>query len=161
MMVTDLLRRGVPWTALVLDRGPAAARLNLRGRHLAAAGAFTASLGAVAVRRPRVAGPLGLGYLLLNSRFYLLLLRCAGPRSAAAGVGLLAAHNVAALGSAPLGAVSFGVERASTWRSRWRRARVSPPAHLTSRRHDGRLSPQIVAPEGEPTVWGGRIRSVA
>ncbi len=108
MVATDVNRRGTPWTALVLEHGASATRLNLRGRHLAAAILFTTSIGSLLLRRPRLATPLAAGYLGLNTRFYRLVLRSAGPRSAAAGVGLLALHNAAALASMPLGAISFG-----------------------------------------------------
>jgi GT2 family glycosyltransferase len=111
MLLTDLLHRGRPWTALVLDRGPRAARLNLRGKHGVAAVAFTLGLAALLVGRPRVAAPLAAAYLAINMRFYGLMLRQAGPGAAAAAVGLLAAHNAAALGSAPLGVLSFAAER--------------------------------------------------
>ena len=125
MVATDINRRGTPWTALVLEHGVSATRLNLRGRHLAAAILFTGSIGAVLLGRPRLAAPLAAGYLGLNVRFYRLVLRSAGPRSAAAGVGLLALHNAAALASVPLGAFSFA-------RLRLRRAapapRPTPPA---------------------------------
>ena len=108
MVATDVNRRGTPWTALVLEYGASATRLNLRGRHLAAAILFTSSICAVLLRRPRLATPLAAGYLGLNTRFYRLVLCSAGPRSAAAGVGLLALHNVTALASMPLGLISFG-----------------------------------------------------
>jgi hypothetical protein len=44
-------------------------------------------------------------------RFYGLMLRRAGIRGAAAAVALLAVHNAAALGSAPLGVVAFAGDR--------------------------------------------------
>jgi hypothetical protein len=111
MVTTDVCRRGTPWTALVLDHGASAARLNLRGRPLAAAALFTASIGALLLGRPRLAAPLASGYLILNARFYRLALRSGGVRDAVAGVALLAVHNAAALASIPLGVVSFGKHR--------------------------------------------------
>jgi GT2 family glycosyltransferase len=112
MLLTDLLHRGMPWTVLMLDRGPQAARLNLRGSHGVAALAFTLGLGAAALGRFRIAAPLGALYLAINARFYALILRRAGFRAAAAAVALLAAHNAAAMGSAPLGVIAFASERA-------------------------------------------------
>jgi hypothetical protein len=112
MLLTDLLYRGMPWTALVLDRGPRAARLNLRGSHGVAAAAFTLGLAAALLGRRRVAAPLFAAYFAINLRFYELMLRRGGPRNAAAAVALLAVHNVAALGSAPLGVLAFATERA-------------------------------------------------
>ncbi|HYP47242.1 MAG TPA: glycosyltransferase family A protein [Thermoleophilaceae bacterium] len=111
MLLTDLLYRGMPWTALMLERGPQAARLNLRGSHGVAAGAFALALAAVGLGRFRLAAPLALAYLSINMRFYDLMLRQDGPRGAIASVGLLAAHNVAALGSAPLGVGAFAAHR--------------------------------------------------
>jgi len=111
MMLTDLLYRGMPWTALMLDRGPKAARLNLRGSHGVAAAAFTLGLAAAVLGRLRLAAPLAAAYLAINMRFYELMLRRAGPRSAAAAVALLAVHNTAALGSAPLGVLAFATDR--------------------------------------------------
>jgi GT2 family glycosyltransferase len=111
MLLTDLLYRGMPWTALMLDRGPKAARLNLRGSHGVAAAAFTLGLAAAVLGRRRLAVPLAGVYLAINVRFYDLMLRRAGPRAAAAAVALLAAHNTAALGSAPLGVAAFAADR--------------------------------------------------
>ena len=111
MLLTDLFYRGMPWTALMLDRGPKAARLNLRGSHGVAAAAFTLGLAATVLGRRRLAAPLAAAYFVINMRFYGLIFRRAGPRSAAAAVVLLAVHNTAALGSAPLGVMAFGTDR--------------------------------------------------
>jgi hypothetical protein len=112
MVVTDLLYRGMPWTALMLDRGPKAARLNMRGSHGLAAAAFTLGLGALALGRTRLAAPLAGLYFAVNLRFYGLMVRRAGFQGGAAAVALLAVHNAAALGSAPLGLVAFAGHRA-------------------------------------------------
>ena len=112
MLVTDLLYRGMPWTALMLDRGPKAARLNMRGSHGVAAAAFTLGVGAAVFGRLRLAAPLAALYFAINTRFYGLMLRRAGIHGAAAGVALLAVHNAAALGSAPLGVMAFASDRA-------------------------------------------------
>jgi len=111
MLLTDLLYRGMPWTALMLERGPQAARLNLRGSSGVAAAAFGLSLLAMLRGRFRLAAPLAAAYFALNVRFYTLLLRRAGVRTAAAAVVLLAVHNAAAVGSAPLGVCAFAGER--------------------------------------------------
>jgi GT2 family glycosyltransferase len=111
MLLTDLLYRGMPWTALLLDRGPQAARLNLRGSHGVAAAAFTLGLLASLLGRRRLAAPLAAAYFAINFRFYALMLRRAGPGNAAAAVALLAIHNAAALGSAPLGVLAYASER--------------------------------------------------
>ena len=126
MLLTDLLHRGMPWTALMLDRGPKAARLNLRGSHGVAAFAFTLGLAAAVNGRRGIAAPLAAAYFAINLRFYALILRTAGPRSAAAAVALLAIHNAAALGSAPLGVVAFATGRMR--RSAGRSPRLGVPA---------------------------------
>jgi GT2 family glycosyltransferase len=112
MLLTDLLHRGMPWTMLMLDRGPQAARLNLRGSHGVAALAFALGVGAGMLRQFRIAAPLAAVYFAINMRFYRLMLRQAGVRGAAAAVALLAVHNAAAMGSAPLGVIAFASERA-------------------------------------------------
>src|SRR5215217_1276494 len=101
----------MPWTALMLDRGPKAARLNLRGSHGVAAAAFTLGLVATLLGRRRLAAPLAAIYFAINLRFYELMLRRAGPRGAVAAVALLTLHNTAALGSAPLGVMAFATDR--------------------------------------------------
>jgi hypothetical protein len=126
MVVTDIAHRGVPWTSMVLAHRASAARLNLRGRHLLGALAFTAGLGAVAAGRPRALSLFGAAYLATNARFYALLLRRAGARDALAGVGLLALHNAASLVSAPIGAAAFARRR------RW------APGRGTAAHADGR-----------------------
>lgn len=107
MLLTDLLYRGMPWTALMLERGPRAARLNLRGSHGVAAAAFTLAVASFVGRRPRIGLPLLLAYLTINIPFYALVSRRTGARGGSAAVALLAVHNLAALGSAPLGVAAY------------------------------------------------------
>ena len=80
MLLTDLLYRGMPWTALMLERGPKAARLNLRGSHGVAAAAFTLTF--VDDRRPAPLADacLAAAYFVDQPPFYALMLRRAGPR---------------------------------------------------------------------------------
>jgi GT2 family glycosyltransferase len=111
MLLTDLLYRGMPWTALMLERGPRAARLNLRGSHGVAAAAFTLAIVTVIGRRPRIAACLTAAYLTINTPFYALVGRRAGRKSGSAAVALLAVHNLASLGSAPLGVAAFVAQR--------------------------------------------------
>jgi GT2 family glycosyltransferase len=155
MLLTDLLYRGMPWTALMLDRGPKAARLNLRGSHGVAAVAFTLGLAATVLGRRRLAAPLAAAYFAINLRFYGLMLRRAGPRSAAAAVGLLVVHNTAALGSAPLGVLAFATDRLR--RSGHRSTRLvlhdAPAGERLRRGGSGRFtrtSESPVAPNGTP-----------
>jgi GT2 family glycosyltransferase len=137
MMLTDLLYRGMPWTALMLDRGPKAARLNLRGSHGVAAAAFTLGLGAALLGRRRLAAPLAAIYFAINLRFYELMLRRAGPRGAMAAVALLVVHNTAALGSAPLGVMAFVTDRLRRTGPRASRLVLHDPAVADERPRSG------------------------
>ena len=137
MLLTDLLYRGMPWTALMLDRGPKAARLNLRGSHGVAAAAFTLGLVATLLGRRRLAAPLAAIYFAINLRFYELMLRRAGPRGAMAAVALLVVHNAAALGSAPLGVMAFATDRLRRTGPRASRLVLHDPEAADERRPTG------------------------
>jgi GT2 family glycosyltransferase len=150
MLLTDLLYRGMPWTALMLDRGPRAARLNLRGSHGVAAIAFTLGLAAAARGRFRLATPLAAAYFTINLRFYDLLLRRAGPRSAVAGVALLLVHNAAALGSAPLGVMAFATERLRAGRRHTPRLVFHPPGPRPTSGVDRRDPQSVLAADRQP-----------
>lgn len=103
MLRTDFGARGVPWVALMLERGSAGRSLNLgRRQRVAAAGAVLAVL-AAAARRPLLAAA-GLAAMTApNARFYALLARRGGPRLVLAGVPLHLAHHLAAAASVPVG----------------------------------------------------------
>jgi glycosyltransferase involved in cell wall biosynthesis len=94
MIHTDFARRGVPWAELLLERGRGSGVLNLGPRHRLSA---LAALGLLA-RRPRLVAAAAL--LVLNRRFYALLLRQEGPARAAAGVGLHAVHHLTGVAAA-------------------------------------------------------------
>jgi GT2 family glycosyltransferase len=111
MLLTDLFYRGMPWTALMLERGPRAARLNLRGSHGAAAAAFTLAVVSMLARRPRTAATLLMAYLAINAPFYAIVARRTGPKGGSAAVALLALHNLASLGAAPLGVAAYLAHR--------------------------------------------------
>jgi hypothetical protein len=132
MLLTDLMYRGTPWTALMLERGPRAARLNLRGSHGVAAAAFTLAVACFVRRRPRMGLPLMVAYLAINAPFYALVTRRTGARGGSAAVALLAAHNLAALGSAPLGVAAYVAHRVR--RSGPRTTRLTYHAPPTARR---------------------------
>jgi GT2 family glycosyltransferase len=132
MLLTDLVYRGMPWTALMLERGPRAARLNLRGSHGAAAAAFALAVVSLLDRRPRVALTLLTAYLAINTPFYALVARRTGPKEGAAAVALLAVHNLASLGSAPLGVAAFLTHRIR--KSGPRATRLTYHAPATARR---------------------------
>jgi hypothetical protein len=111
MLLTDLLYRGMPWTALLIERGPQAARLNLRGSHGVAAAAFTLAVVTLVGRRPRMTLTLGAAYVAINTPFYALVGRRTGAKGVSAAVALLALHNLASLGAAPLGLAAFLTHR--------------------------------------------------
>lgn len=94
MIHTDFARRGVPWVELLLERGRGSTALNLGPRHRLSA---LAALGLLS-RRPRLASAAAL--LVLNYRFYALLLRREGPARAAAGVGLHTLHHLTGVAAA-------------------------------------------------------------
>ena len=96
MIHTDFARRGLPWTELLLERGRGSTALNLGPRHRLSA---LAALGLLA-RRPHLAAASTLALLVLNRRFYALLLRREGPARAAVGVGLHAVHHLTGVAAA-------------------------------------------------------------
>jgi glycosyltransferase involved in cell wall biosynthesis len=96
MIHTDFARRGLPWAELLLERGRGSSALNLGPRHRLSA---LAALGLV-TRRPRLAVASTAALLVLNRRFYALLLRREGPVRAAAGVGLHAVHHLTGVAAA-------------------------------------------------------------
>jgi GT2 family glycosyltransferase len=115
MVATDFVRRGVPWTQLLLrERGAGGNALNLGPRHRASAAASVALLAALLLRRPRVAAAALVAGLVLNRSFYALLARRGGPSLLVAGVALHQLHHLTAVASVPVGAVLH-------WRERGRR----------------------------------------
>jgi hypothetical protein len=100
MMRTDFARRGLPWAELVLEGRGGAGALNLGGRHRLSALASLAVAGGLLARRPRLAGAGAAVLLVLNRRFYALLVRREGPVRAAAGVGLHAVHHLTGIAAA-------------------------------------------------------------
>jgi len=139
MLLTDLMYRGMPWTALMLERGPSAARLNLRGSHGLAAAAFTGALASFLGRRPWVGLPLLLAYLGINAPFYSLVARRSGARDGSAAVALLAIHNVAALGSAPLGIAAYLTHQVRRSGPRTTRLTYHAPPTMRQTRSTGRF----------------------
>jgi len=101
MIQTDVLRRGIPWTALLLRRRSAPRELNLGWRHRLSSGAALAVLWGLTSRRPRVAVLASVSFVALNTRFYSVLRRRGGRGLLAAGVGLHLLHHLAALASVP------------------------------------------------------------
>jgi hypothetical protein len=105
MVRTDLLRRGVPWVELLLERGGSTA-LNLGWRHRLSALASLAVAGGLVARRPRVAAAGFVALLALNADLYALIARRRGPGQAAAGVGLHVLHHLTGVAAVPLGVAS-------------------------------------------------------
>jgi len=102
MVRTDLWRRGVPWTRLLLARRDRSGALNLGARHRASAVAALAVALGLAARRPRVALAALLSMAALNRDFYALLARRGGPGLLVAGIGLHVVHLLTATASVPV-----------------------------------------------------------
>jgi GT2 family glycosyltransferase len=103
MLRTDLLRRGVPWVALLLGRRESSRALNLGWRHRLSALAAVGAASGVVARRPRRALAGASALVALNPRLYRLLARRLGPAGATASVALHAAHLLTAAAAVPLG----------------------------------------------------------
>jgi hypothetical protein len=114
MVRTDLLRRGVPWTRLLLRDGRGTRSLNLGVRHRASAAATAILVAALVGRRPRAALTALLAVLGLNRGLYLVLLRRGGPRLLLAGIGLHLLHQLTAIVSVPVALVAHLRDRAPT-----------------------------------------------
>jgi GT2 family glycosyltransferase len=152
MLLTDLLYRGMPWMALMLERGPRAARLNLRGSHGVAAAAFTLSIVTIVGRRPRIGLFFAAAYLTINTPFYALVGRRAGVVSGSAAVGLLVLHNLMSLASAPLGFAAFAANRIRATGPRATRMTYhAPPTALRASRRSRRIR-RDTGPSATPQV---------
>jgi len=102
MVRTDLLDRGVPWLTLFLEGGGGATALNLGWRHRLSTAACVTGAVALALGRRRAAVASGAALVVLNARFYALLLRRRGPVEATFGIGLHAIHHLTAAAAVPL-----------------------------------------------------------
>jgi GT2 family glycosyltransferase len=102
MIRCDVMRRAVPWLALLLERRRPLTALNLGWRHRASALASVGLAGAAATRRYRVAIPALALLVALNRAFYALLWKKLGARKAALGVGLHVVHHLSAVVASPL-----------------------------------------------------------
>jgi GT2 family glycosyltransferase len=103
MLRTDFAARGVPWVALMLERGDAGRSLNLGPRQRIAAAAAVLAVLAAAARRPRLVAAALVAMAAPNARFYALLRRRGGVRLVLAGLPLHLAHHLAAAASVPAG----------------------------------------------------------
>ncbi len=105
MVRTDFARRGVPWVALLVRDRRAPTGLNLGWTHRVSALASLVAAAGILVRRPPVALAAGGVLLALNRRFYGVLRRRLGLRSAAVGVALHALHHLVSIAAVPAGVV--------------------------------------------------------
>ena len=100
MILTDFLRRGLPWTFLLLRERTGTQALNLGWRHRLSALACLAFAAALPGRRVVVAFSSAAAFVALNRSFYALLLRRRGARLASVGVALHALHHVVGIAAA-------------------------------------------------------------
>jgi GT2 family glycosyltransferase len=110
MIATDFWRRGVPWTALLMEHGWGRGNLNLEMRHRVSAAAAALAVGAATTRKPGRLLAAGGTIVWLNRDFYALLYRSRGPWQAVAGVGLHAVHHLTGAAAASTGAVWYLLE---------------------------------------------------
>ena len=105
MLATDLLKRGIPWTRLLLATRTTSSDLNLGWRQRASSLAVVGGLVALPLRRLRSAAAAGAALIVLNRRFCGFLLRRRGPAFAAAGLCLQGLHYLVCAVSVPAGVV--------------------------------------------------------
>lgn len=103
MVRTDVLRRGAPWVAMLLQARSHSTALNLGWRQRLSALACLGAVAAAALRRPGAAAAAVGAFLLFNRRFFVLVARRRGVAAAAAAVPLHALHNLAAAAAVPAG----------------------------------------------------------
>jgi hypothetical protein len=111
MVATDFGRRGVPWARLLLRDGGDSTTLNLGWKRRTSAAATVALLGALLMRRPRLAAAALLANLLLDRDLYALLARRGGPRLLLAGIGLHQLHQLSAAASVPVAVALHTAEK--------------------------------------------------
>lgn len=117
MVATDVLRRGIPWVELIVERGEVPSTLNLGARErMSVVAGVGAALGAIRGRPALAAAALG-AQVALNRDLYGLLRRRLGTRGAVAGSGLHVVHHVCAAASVPAG-VASGLRRRARARRR-------------------------------------------
>jgi GT2 family glycosyltransferase len=103
MVKTDFVGRAIPWMELMLRDGSSSSVLNLGWRHRASALAAVVGATGLVARRPAVTAAGAATLIVLNRRFYGLLVRRMGLRGAAAGVGLHAIHHLVGVAAVPVG----------------------------------------------------------
>jgi GT2 family glycosyltransferase len=142
MIYTDFLLRGVPWVRLLLQRRHAPVHLNLGWRHrVSALVSLLAAVGLVR-RRPRQSAAMAGMLVLINRRFYSLMLRRRGSLEAIPAVGVHIIHHLTSLASLCAG-LAIHLARSD---------RNAPPS-------TGPIAP--AAAIGEPALNGGERRELA
>jgi hypothetical protein len=102
MAKTDLLRRGVPWLRLVIENHPGSTALNLGWRHRIGTGASLLLLVGLVRRNALLVGSTLALLIVLDRRFYLLLLRRRGAGLVAVGVPLHVVHRLTSAAAVPI-----------------------------------------------------------
>jgi GT2 family glycosyltransferase len=106
MVQADFHRRGVPWVRLLLEHRTNSTTLNLGWSQRASAAAAVTLLAALAFRRSRIAALAATCVIVLNGRFYMLLLRRGGWRLVAAGMPLHVLHQLVSAAAVPAGVIA-------------------------------------------------------
>ncbi len=113
MVWTDLARRAIPWTQLLVRDRRSSTALNLSWRHRLSAASCAAVVGAAALGQFLVALGALVALVALNHVFYRLLVRRLGLVGAAAGIGLHGLHHLVSLLAVPIGLALAVVDRRS------------------------------------------------
>jgi len=106
MVRTDLLRRGVPWLRLVLEKRSGATALNLGWSHRIGTGASLLLLVGLVRRKVWFVGSTLAFLIVLDRQFYRLLLRRRGLKLAVAGVPLHFVHRLTAAAAVPIALIA-------------------------------------------------------
>jgi glycosyltransferase involved in cell wall biosynthesis len=99
---TDLLRRGVPWLRLVLERRPGSTALNLGWKNRLSVGAALVLVAAIVHRDARLAIAALAVSLAFDGSFYVLVGRRRGLGAAAVAVPLHIAHRLTSAAAVPI-----------------------------------------------------------
>jgi hypothetical protein len=107
MIRTDFAVRGVPWVGLMLRHRRAAAKLNVGWQHRVSALACVVLVVAIPLMALLPAAVALACIVVLNARFYALLLRRRGALQAIAGIGLHVIHQLVAVAALPVGLLAY------------------------------------------------------
>jgi GT2 family glycosyltransferase len=118
MTKTDLLRRGVPWLRLVLERRSGSTALNLGWTHRIGAAASLVLITGLVRRKFWFAGGALALLVALERGFYELLFRRGGPLLVAVGVPLHIVHLLTSAAAVPIALIAHLRANAKTRRPR-------------------------------------------